>query len=340
MTRGRILRTIGVVLAIIVCFGPTEEMSDLDLLTTWDPKIEKVLNHSSMDEDVRVTLNGLTSLTPTQAQVLVDWDPHAYTKTWWHSILTEQIAKHPYELRHLIEYTGHPTMACHHPIELNGLTSLSMSTAQVLSQARVQSLSLNGLTMLSPKVARALITKRNYGSLYLNGISELTPELARELVYLGGLFRLRELSLLGVKEITNETIEALKPMERIELVLGLESVSPKQVELFDQIENSAVSLPRLKQLTVELMDIYIQTHRNFNGDVDIDQHLEIDRAVVNRALSLVQESHEEYDRLVANPRNRHTPRPLRISLTIPKEWNDVWSNQCTAHEALVCVQPE
>ncbi len=338
--RHRTLSVLGVFATVMACQGTPEDAAELDSLTTWDPKIERVLNQNFIDTELHVTLNGLTSLTPSQAQVLVDWDPHAYTQTWWHSTLTKQIAKHPSELRSLLQYTGHATMICQHPIELNGLTSLSMSTAEVLSQVQTGRLSLNGLTTLSPVVANALISKRNYGSLYLNGIEELTPDLAREFVYFGDSFVPRELSLLGVDTISNETIEALQPMRGVELILGLETVSSKQMELFEQIEHSAIQLPKLTVLQPALIETYIETHRDVHNHVRFDQSLKMDRAVVNSVLSLVQRSHEQYDRRSAREKRRVWNRPLSVSMVIPKEWSDVWADQCTVHEAFVCIEAE
>lgn len=136
-------------------------------------------------------------------------------------------------------------------LHLDGLTTLSDKAAEALARHEGYRLSLNGLTALSAQLAEALLAYEE--SIELNGVEELSPDVA------GVASRSKcDLGLNGLRTLSDQAAEQLAQRDswcistgtevgeifdlssRLRL-LGLESISPKAVELLSS--NRLIILP-------------------------------------------------------------------------------------------------
>ena len=115
-------------------------------------------------------------LDSTQASHLLEWDPHSYQKNFFYEKYINYIATDPDLFLEWGDYMGHPSMICRHEIELNGLQSLDVPTAKILSQVQSAGFELNGLTHIEPEALHALTDGQRFHALQLNGLTEFTPE--------------------------------------------------------------------------------------------------------------------------------------------------------------------
>jgi hypothetical protein len=107
-------------------------------------------------------------------------------------------------------------------LSLKGLTSLSPEVARGLAGGGVEKLDFDGVTALSAEAARAL--ERFFGNASFNGLTSLSPGVAAAL----GDTDLKQLSLDGLTDLDTETAKALAGDKERNLSLdGLASLSPE-----------------------------------------------------------------------------------------------------------------
>ena len=100
------------------------------------------------------------------------------------------------------------------PEDTNEIKALTVEQAEALAKLvgefLVDSLSLDGLTTITPDVAEALAKHESYLSLY--GLTTITPEVAEALAKFKG-----ELSLGGLTTISPETLKILRANPAIDV---------------------------------------------------------------------------------------------------------------------------
>ena len=139
---------------------------------------------------------------------------------------------------------------------LDGLTTLSPDVAKILAQVKGQ-ISLNGLTTLSKETAKELAApiqeQHRSRSLSLNGLSTLTPAVAEELVKIKG-----QLNLRGLKVVSPELAAILITHHSFKGGdFGLESISPDLARVLARSE-SHLDLSSLKRLDPETASAFSQ----------------------------------------------------------------------------------
>ncbi len=126
-------------------------------------------------------------------------------------------------------------------LELNGLNTLSTTTADILTQHQGKRICLDGLTTLTLGVAQSLAFFE--GSLRLNGITELDQDALEALAnHTGSLY------LGGLRSLTTDAAEVLARHQGNLCLSGIQTISPDTARAFTE-HLGALDLSGLSELT-------------------------------------------------------------------------------------------
>lgn len=138
-------------------------------------------------------------------------------------------------------------------LQLNGISHIDHEAAVALATYRGGTLSLGGLSSLTPKTAKALSAYQ--GNLYLGGIRSLSAKTATAL--LGNA----ALHLDGLIELPVETATVLADSYRLHLD-GLESISPEAARAFLETQKffnrRFLSFGGLKEISDKVAEIFVR----------------------------------------------------------------------------------
>ncbi len=251
---------------ILAC---TYNLEDLNKVQHIDRKAQRTIqaglkysrDRLSSSDHYNLPLNGIVELDSTQASHLLDWDPHSYQKNYLYEKYLNYIATDPELIRDWGDYLGHPSMICTHEIELNGLQSLDVPTAEILRQVPSSGFELNGLTHIEPEALHALTNGQQFASLHLNGLTMFTVEHAKAIAN----FRLKHLGaysslhLEGVTHLDLETLTVLKDINFSKIYLGLKDISPEQAAIFAHFKTREIHFVAVQEVLLEVAKKLIQT---------------------------------------------------------------------------------
>ena len=188
-------------------FGGNLQHIVLDGLSDLSVELAKAIAEAwnwSSPSWVKLSLNGLNTLSEAAAQALVAIDEGIDIEEW--VLLLDGLEELPPEVAAAL--TGRrsaPSDFFWHHLSFNKLTSLSIDTARVLawhdtdSSSNIASLSLAGLATLSDDLAVAL--SEHVGELLLDGVSALSETAAAALANHGGWMSDDWLSLDGLSDL-------------------------------------------------------------------------------------------------------------------------------------------
>ena len=248
--------------------GCTYSLEELNQVQKIDRRAERTIQaglkysrdklHSS--NHFNLPLNGILELDPEQASYLAEWDPHSYQTNYLYEQYVNYIATDPDLFRDWGDYIGHPSMLCRHEIELNGVQSLDIHTAEVLNHVSSDGLELNGLTQIEPEVLHALTDMQAFHSLQLNGLTNFTAEHAKALTNFRTfeLGNVSSLHLEGVTQLDLETLTVLKDINVTDIYFGLPEISSEQAELFAQFNTHIIHFVAVQQLPFEVAEKLVQ----------------------------------------------------------------------------------
>jgi len=188
-----------------------------------------------------LTLDGLSSLTPTAAEILATHKTGKLSLDGMTTLSPELAAV-------LAQHEGET-------LGLDGLEELSVETATALGTYE-RILWLDGLQEISGEVAAALAGKQH--QLTLNGIQEISLDVARALTEHEG-----ELLLNGIMEISDDAAEAISHHRGGIAMTSLEQVTPAGAECLKRLEG--VLQLQLEYIPEESVSI-LRQHPSFADD--------------------------------------------------------------------------
>jgi hypothetical protein len=199
---------------------PRQIRLELDGLTTLPQDVAEVFARPT-PHTYRITLDGLATLSPQVAEALVR-NANYLSLSGLRTIspeLAEVFGKYRGDL--ILNSVASMTPAVAAAVAqgkgflcLNGLTAFSPETASALAGSSARQITLNGVSEISPEVARALAAARS--DLYLNGLKTITTEVADALVgYRGDRLWLASLDR---KIVAPEIVAALRRNPAIHLI--------------------------------------------------------------------------------------------------------------------------
>ena len=265
---------------ILAC---TYNLEDLNQVRHIDHKAQRTIqvglkysrDKLPSSDHYNLPLNGILELDSTQASHLLEWDPHSYQKNFFYEKYINYIATDPDLFLKWGDYMGHPSMICRHEIELNGLQSLDVPTAEILSQVQSAGFELNGLTHIEPAALHALTDGQRFHALQLNGLTEFTPEHAVALTNFRAIEwgNASSLHLEGVTELDVATLNVLKDTNFAQIYLGLKQISPEQAKALAQFQTHKIHFVALQELSfgtarelmqAEWLDLYFPAVMNLS----------------------------------------------------------------------------
>lgn len=159
-----------------------------------------------------------------------------------------------------LEYVDTPRLSIrgtYPKLELNGLTTLTPEVAREFAKGLLPlEVSLNGIRTIDVKTMHALATGSNYGRLYLDGLQTMPPAVAAEIEWLYGRgFTGVYLSLRGVKEWSVESIVALQAWSGESLTLKPEVLTVDQAKALVGLQLKYLDIENPNCMTPESIDI-------------------------------------------------------------------------------------
>lgn len=206
------------------------EMSTLTTLTVAEAERLVFQDPSEPPRQIRLELDGLTTLPQDVAEVFARPTRHTY----WIS-LDGVAALSPQAAEALVRNANH--------LSLGGLGTISPELAEVFGKYRGD-LILNGIASMTPGVAAAVA--RGKGFLCLNGLTTLSPETARALA--GN--STQQLALNGVSEISHEVARGLAATRSDLYVNGLKNMTPEVADALVSYDGNGLWLTGLDKRVV------------------------------------------------------------------------------------------
>lgn len=244
----------GFVSSAVLFMGCRYSPEELSQVTRLDGKAVRTLTYPEHRfNDCDLNLDGLTSLTPEQARLIVDWDPGKPLLSWTSS-QAERWRDWPEFVQGLLFVGWIPEQSsCVHTLSLNGLTELDWQTASVLGEGEWYRLSLNGLTEIHGKATYKLVRKSTF-ELELNGVTTLSENTALVL----GKFYSEELRLPNVREgLTVKTYENLSAGRFETLALGVDSLTVEQARELSKSNTQYITFLNLESASWEVVEALV-----------------------------------------------------------------------------------
>ena len=252
---------------LLVLIGCVDEVYDLNTVKKLDSKAIRIIEQWSPTED-RLQLNGLTSLTVEDAAILASWHPRNNLIKLSDEMVDRLTptsdeyldAKGELLSVKLLEYVDTPRLSLrgsYPKLELNGLTTLTPEIAKEFAQAPLQlEIFLNGVRSIDAKTMHALANGSRYGRLYFDGLETMPPVVAAEIEWLhGGHFTGVYLSFRGVKEWSVESLVALQAWSGESLTLKPEVLTVEQAKALVGLQVRLLEIENLNCMTPEIIDI-------------------------------------------------------------------------------------
>ena len=252
---------------LLVLIGCVDEVYDLNTVKKLDSKAIRIIEQWSPTED-RLQLNGLTSLTVKDAAILASWHPRNNLIKLSDEMVDRLTptsdeyldAKGELLSVKLLEYVDTPRLSLrgsYPKLELNGLTTLTPEIAKEFAQAPLQlEIFLNGVRSIDAKTMHALANGSRYGRLYFDGLETMPPAVAAEIEWLhGGHFTGVYLSFRGVKEWSVESLVALQAWSGESLTLKPEVLTVEQAKALVGLQVRLLEIENLNCMTPEIIDI-------------------------------------------------------------------------------------
>ena len=226
--------------------GCRYDADKLPQLTELDSKAEATIQRWLTSDPCDLDLNGLTVLTPEQADMIGQWRPRPEETPFW-DWLSVWIYTKPKPIRDVLwKLTPSGPSKCETPnLYLNGLTELSVDVAKGLSSWEGSQLEINGVSHLDAKTAEALVLHANNTALHLNGLTSIDDDTAKALAQYSGAI----LFLPSVRSLTTEQLTYFTSWTGGALSLGLESLSVDQANIVQQWQVPTVAFPHLKDIS-------------------------------------------------------------------------------------------
>jgi len=250
-----------------VLIGCVDEEYDLNTVKKLDSKAIRIIEQWSPTED-RLQLNGLTSLTVEDAAILASWHPRNNLIKLSDEMVDRLTptsdeyldAKGELLSVKLLEYVDTPRLSLrgsYPKLELNGLTTLTPEIAKEFAQAPLQlEIFLNGVRSIDAKTMHALANGSRYGRLYFDGLETMPPAVAAEIEWLyGGHFTGVYLSFRGVKEWSVESLVALQAWSGESLTLKPDVLTVEQARALVGLQVRLLEIENLNCMTPEIIDI-------------------------------------------------------------------------------------
>ena len=247
--------------------GCVDEEYDLNTVKKLDSKAIRIIEQWSPTED-RLQLNGLTSLTVEDAAILASWHPRNNLIKLSDEMVDRLTptsdeyldAKGELLSVKLLEYVDTPRLSLrgsYPKLELNGLTTLTPEIAKEFAQAPLQlEIFLNGVRSIDAKTMHALANGSRYGRLYFDGLETMPPAVAAEIEWLyGGHFTGVYLSFRGVKEWSVESLVALQAWSGESLTLKPDVLTVEQARALVGLQVRLLEIENLNCMTPEIIDI-------------------------------------------------------------------------------------
>jgi len=252
---------------LLVLIGCVDEVYDLNTVKKLDSKAIRIIEQWSPTED-RLQLNGLTSLTVKDAAILASWHPRNNLIKLSDEMVDRLTptsdeyldAKGELLSVKLLEYVDTPRLSLrgsYPKLELNGLTTLTPEIAKEFAQAPLQlEIFLNGVRSIDAKTMHALANGSRYGRLYFDGLETMPPAVAAEIEWLhGGHFTGVYLSFRGVKEWSVESLVALQAWSGESLTLKPDVLTVEQAKALVGLQVRLLEIENLNCMTPEIIDI-------------------------------------------------------------------------------------
>lgn len=252
---------------LLVLIGCVDEEYDLNTVKKLDSKAIRIIEQWSPTED-RMQLNGLTSLTVEDAAILASWHPRNNLIKLSDEMVDRLTptsdeyldAKGELLSVKLLEYVDTPRLSLrgsYPKLELNGLTTLTPEIAKEFAQAPLQlEIFLNGVRSIDAKTMHALANGSRYGRLYFDGLETMPPAVAAEIEWLyGGHFTGVYLSFRGVKEWSVESLVALQAWSGESLTLKPDVLTVEQARALVGLQVRLLEIENLNCMTPEIIDI-------------------------------------------------------------------------------------
>lgn len=265
----------------LVLIGCIDEEYDLNTVRKLDSKAIRIIEQWSPTEN-RLQLNGLTSLTVEDAAILASWHPRNNLIKLSDEMIerltptSDEYLDAKGELLSVkfLEYVDTPRLSLrgsYPKLELNGLTTLTPEIAKEFAQAPLQlEIFLNGVRSIDAKTMHALANGSGYGRLYFDGLETMPPAVAAEIEWLYGRgFTGVYLSFRGVKEWSVESLVALQAWSGERLTLNPDVLTVEQARALVglqlrslDIENSSCVTPQNLEILKEApFFITIEDHK-------------------------------------------------------------------------------
>ena len=252
---------------LLVLIGCVDEVYDLNTVKKLDSKAIRIIEQWSPTED-RLQLNGLTSLTVKDAAILASWHPRNNLIKLSDEMIERLTptsdeyldAKGELLSVKLLEYVDTPRLSLrgsYPKLELNGLTTLTPEIAKEFAQAPLQlEIFLNGVRSIDAKTMHALANGSRYGRLYFDGLETMPPAVAAEIEWLhGGHFTGVYLSFRGVKEWSVESLVALQAWSGESLTLKPDVLTVEQARALVGLQLMSLDIENSSCVTPQNLEI-------------------------------------------------------------------------------------
>ncbi len=245
----------GIRVGMVLLMGCRYSPEELSQVTSLDSKAVLTLKYPEHRiNDCDLNLDGLTSLTPEQAQWIVDWDPGKPLLSW----TSEQAARWrgwPQFVQDLLFVGWIPKQSsCVHTLSLNGLTELDWQTASVLGEGAWYRLSLNGLSEIHGKATYKLVRQSSF-ELELNGLTKLSENTALVL----GKFYSQALRLPNIEEgMTVKKYENLSAGRFEDLELGVTTLTVEQARALAKSDTQYITFLNLESADWEIVEALLE----------------------------------------------------------------------------------
>ena len=232
---------------LLLSSGCRYEDPEMNLLTALDNKAVRTIQFPNPNHSCDLHLNGLTSITPAEAEQIARWNPNDPPVTLSREMINDLYAFSMAIPKFLFDIGFGIPQSCRFSLQLNGLTELDETSAKALSKFAGEAIELNGLIELPENVAKALVPAGQYMSFHLNGLQTLSLESAKALgsVYSG------ELHLAGLEQLDTEAYAYLHA-HRSEFTLGVRQISVEEAEVVASWDTvKYISFPNLETITYD-----------------------------------------------------------------------------------------
>lgn len=244
----------GWVLAMtLLSLGCRYEDPEMNLLTSLDKKAVRTIHFPNPNHSCDLHLNGLTSITPAEAEQIARWNPNDPPVTLSREAINDLYGYSRELPPFLFDMGLSYSQTCGFSLKLNGLTTLDETSAKALSKFAGDEIELNGLIELPENVAKALVPSGQHISFHLNGVRTLSVESAKAL----GSVSSGDLHLAGLENLDTEAYLHLKSHRDV-FTLGVRQISVEEAEIiasWDWVKY--ISFPNLETVTYDQAQVLV-----------------------------------------------------------------------------------